>query len=79
MGFTMKVQLTIMEKIETSIMRLKDFPFSCSLVTDEILKDKGYRKLIVENYIALYLVRKVEKQVIVMRVPHGGQNYQDII
>ncbi|MEQ6376339.1 type II toxin-antitoxin system RelE/ParE family toxin [Bacillaceae bacterium S4-13-56] len=69
----------LMEKIEMSIMRLKDFPFSCSFVTDEILKDKGYRKLIVENYIALYLVREEEKQVVVMRVLYGGQKYQDLI
>lgn len=69
----------LMEKIETSIMRLKDFPFSCSFVTDEIIKDKGYRKLIVENYIAFYLVRDEEKQVIVMRVLYGGQKYQDLI
>jgi toxin ParE1/3/4 len=58
----------LMEKIETNIMRLKDFPFSCSFVTDEMLKDRGYRKLIVENYIAFYLVREEEMQVVVMRV-----------
>ncbi|HET7579249.1 MAG TPA: type II toxin-antitoxin system RelE/ParE family toxin [Bacillales bacterium] len=69
---------SLLEKIETSIMRLKEFPFSCSFVTDEILKDKGYRKLIVENYIAFYLVRE-EKQVVVMRVLYGGQKYQDLI
>lgn len=69
----------LMEMIETSIMRLMDFPFSCSFVTDEILKDKGYRKLIVQNYIAFYRVRDEEKQVVVMRVLYGGQKYQDLI
>jgi toxin ParE1/3/4 len=69
----------LMEKIETTIMRLKDFPFSCSLISDETLKDKGYRKLIVDNYIAFYLVREEEKQVVVMRVLYGGQKYQDLI
>ncbi|WP_416147639.1 type II toxin-antitoxin system RelE/ParE family toxin [Salipaludibacillus sp. HK11] len=69
----------LMEKLETSIMRLKEFPFSCSFVVDEILKEKGYRKLIVENYIAFYLVREEEKQVVVMRVLYGRQKYQDLI
>lgn len=69
----------LMEKIETNIMRLKDFPFSCSFVTDEMLKDRGYRKLIVENYIAFYLVREEEMQVVVMRVLYSGQKYQDLI
>lgn len=69
----------LMEKMETSIMRLKDFPFSCSYVEDEILKDKGYCKLIVENYIVFHLVRGDEKQVVVMRVLYGKQKYQDLI
>ncbi|WNF37364.1 type II toxin-antitoxin system RelE/ParE family toxin [Bacillaceae bacterium IKA-2] len=69
----------LIDKIETNIMRLKDFPFSCSFVTDEILKDKGYRKLIIENYIAFYLVREEEKQVVVMRVLYSRKKYQDLI
>lgn len=69
----------LMEKMETSIMRLKDFPFSCSYVEDEILKDKGYRILIVENYIVFHLVREDEKQVVVMRVLYGKQKYRDLI
>lgn len=69
----------LMDKIEARIMRLKNFPFSCSFVLDEILKDKGYRKLIVENYIAFYLVREEERQVVIIRVLYGGQKYQDLI
>lgn len=69
----------LMNKIESTIMRLRDFPFSGSFVADEILKDKGYRKLIVENYIAFYIVNKIEKQVVIMRVLYGRQKYQDII
>ncbi|SKC57291.1 type II toxin-antitoxin system RelE/ParE family toxin [Maledivibacter halophilus] len=69
----------LMNKIETSIMRLKQFPFSCSHVEDDVLKDKGYRKLIIKNYIVFYIVDKIEKQVVVMRVLYGPQKYQDII
>ncbi|MED4014661.1 type II toxin-antitoxin system RelE/ParE family toxin [Sutcliffiella cohnii] len=69
----------LIDKIETSIMRLRDFPYSCSLVSDEVLKVKGYRKLIVENYIVFYIVRVDEREVIVMRVLYGGQKYQDLL
>ncbi|WP_010529325.1 type II toxin-antitoxin system mRNA interferase toxin, RelE/StbE family [Lentibacillus jeotgali] len=69
----------LLKRIETNVMRLKEFPFSCSFVTDEILKNKGYRKLVIENYIAFYLVREEERQVVVMRVLFGAQNYQDLI
>ncbi len=69
----------LMYKIETSIMRLVDFPFSCSFVHDDILKEKGYRKLVIDNYIAFYIVDETEKQVVIMRVLYGRQKYQDII
>lgn len=69
----------LMEKIENNIMRLRDFPFSCSFVADEILKQKGYRKLVIDNYIALYIVNQEERQVVIMRVLYGRQKYQDII
>ncbi|WP_099354478.1 type II toxin-antitoxin system RelE/ParE family toxin [Fredinandcohnia onubensis] len=69
----------LLEQIETNIMRQKDFPFSCSYVRDEILKNKGYRKLIVANYIVFHLVNEFDKEVVVMRVLYGKQKYQDLI
>jgi toxin ParE1/3/4 len=69
----------LLEKIENSIVRLKSFPYSCSYVTAEILKNKGYRKLIVENYIVFYIVNEEDKQVIIMRILYGAQNYFDIL
>ena len=69
----------LMEKIENSILRLKDFPFSCGFVADEILKQKGYRKLVIDSYIAFYIVDEKEKQVVIMRVLFSRQRYQDII
>lgn len=69
----------LLEKIENGIMRLKEFPYSCSLVSDELLRNKGYRKLIVDNYIVFYLVNELEKQVVIMRILYGAQNYQTIL
>lgn len=69
----------LIKKIELSIMRLKEFPFSCSFVADEILKNKGYRKLIIENYIAFYIVNESDKQVVIIRILYDRQKYQDII
>ncbi|KJS86258.1 MAG: translation repressor RelE [Peptococcaceae bacterium BICA1-8] len=69
----------LMDKIENSIMGLKEFPFSCSHVLDEPLKNRGYRKLIIENYIAFYLINEAEKQVVIMRVLYGASNYQNIL
>jgi toxin ParE1/3/4 len=69
----------LMDKIETQIIKLKYFPFSCPLVLDEHLKKRGYRKLIVENYIAFYLVNEKELRVIIMRILYGASNFQTIL
>jgi len=71
--------VSLMDKIENSIMRLKEFPLSCSYVLDKPLKNRGYRRLIVENYIVFYLVDEVEKQVVIMRVLYGASDYENIL
>ena len=71
----------LIDKIEKEIMRLTEFPFSCSYVLDDPLKARGYRKLIVENYLVFYLVDEAEAQaqVVIMRVLYGASNYQNIL
>lgn len=69
----------LMDKIESEIKRLAEFPFSCGFVLDEPLKNKGYRKLIVDNYIVFYLLNEVEKQVVIMRILYGAINYQNVL
>ena len=69
----------ILAKIETSIMTLKKFPLSCNYVADEFLRLKGYRKLIVDNYIAFYIVNEEKEYIVVMRVLYGRQKYQSLL
>ena len=69
----------LLARIESTIRRLEDFPYSGAFVADEPLKNRGYRKLIVDNYIAFYLVDEMEKQVVIMRILYGAQNYQNIL
>lgn len=69
----------ILEKIEKEIMGLREFPFSCNYVVDEYLRNKGYRKLIVDNYVAFYLIEEEKKQVNIMRVLYGKQKYENLL
>lgn len=69
----------ILDRIEKEIMRLREFPFSCNYVADEYLRNKGYRKLIVDNYIVFYLAQEEVKQVIIMRVLYGKQKYENLL
>ncbi|MGI6712242.1 MAG: type II toxin-antitoxin system RelE/ParE family toxin [Bacillota bacterium] len=46
---------------------------------DEPLKKRGYRKLIVGNYMVFYLVNEQERQVIITRILYGAGDYQTIL
>ena len=69
----------ILERIEKGIMGLREFPFSCNYVADEYLRNKGYRKLLVGNYIVFYLIEEENDQVIIMRVLYGKQKYENLL
>lgn len=77
--FATSAATNILERIEKETMRLKEFPFSCNYVADEYLRKKGYRKLIVDNYIVFYLIEKEVEQVIIMRVLYGKQKYENLL
>ncbi|MCL1808765.1 MAG: type II toxin-antitoxin system RelE/ParE family toxin [Clostridiales bacterium] len=66
-------------EIEKKTKRLEEMPYSCPAVDDELLKAKGYRKLIEKNYIALYLVSESRKLVSIMRVVYGASDYEKSI
>jgi addiction module RelE/StbE family toxin len=65
----------LMVKIEKAIQTLRDTPRIGPKCRDEILRKKGYRKLIIDNYIVFYLLNDEERIVIVMRVIYGRRNY----
>ena len=72
--------LAIVDEIEKRILLLKEYPLSGSLVSDGVLQKKGYRKLIINNYIALYSVDDHAKEVHIVRVVYGKRDfYQDLL
>jgi plasmid stabilization system protein ParE len=48
-------------------------------VADEFLREKGYRKLIVDSYVVFYVVNESEKLAVIMRILYGRQKYQDLL
>lgn len=68
----------LMEKIEQSFLRLEQNPYSCVEVHIKPHNDV-YRKLVIDNYIALYEVEENYKQVVIYRVLYGGMDYLNII
>lgn len=65
----------LMTKIEESTLRLEIFPESCSIADGYIINNVQYRKLIVDNYILLYNVDDMAKQVNIIHILYGRRNY----
>lgn len=65
----------LMEKIEKQILLLRDFPFRCPILTDVQLKRTDCRRLVIDNFVAIYYVDKEKQQIIIVGVFYGRQNY----
>ena len=62
---------------EKAFDHICNFPESCPYITNEYVKDKSLRKLIINNYIAFY--RICENQIQVVRVLYGMRNYESLL
>lgn len=71
--------LKLLDEMEESINRLTQFPLIGSEVEDVYLASKGYRKLVVQNYLVFHLVNQTQKEVIIMRVMYGAREYRNIL
>ncbi|MCL2793088.1 MAG: type II toxin-antitoxin system RelE/ParE family toxin [Spirochaetaceae bacterium] len=66
-------------EIEAAILNLEEFPKANPISRDKRLAKKGYRKLIVGNYITLYKIADKTKLVTVARVFHGMMDYSKYV
>jgi len=68
-----KRALELMEKIDTALGRLEDFPESGAVPRDAVLARMGYRVLVVSSFLVFYTME--EDVVEVHRVIHGRRRY----
>ena len=64
-----------LNEIETAVENACAFPLSLPSVRDELLQMKGYRKIIVRNYIVFALLDEKKKTLNVMRVLYHARDY----
>jgi len=76
---SMDIALNYLNKIESDINRLEDFPLSGSVPKYSILRKQGYRVLIVERHLIFYKVNCNEKIVTVYAIVDGRQEYKNLI
>ena len=68
-----------LDDIENSYRRIADNPFMYALCEDIRLQEKGYRKVVIKNYLVLYRVIEEEKTVYVIRVVYGARDYVKLL
>ena len=72
-----KAALDLIGSIQTAVENACVFPFSRPLLRDKVLRDKGYRLLVVKRFNLFYVVEG--QTVIIRRVMHGRRNYESLL
>ena len=73
------IALGYLDKVETAINRLRDFPELGSIPRYSIIKKQGYRVLIVERHLVFYKISEKDKLVIIYAIVDGRREYRNLI
>jgi addiction module RelE/StbE family toxin len=63
--------------IISKISSLTTMPYRCPQVRNSVLKSKGYRFLVVDNYIVFFVVQ--DETVQIRRILYNKQNYENLL
>ena len=66
---------TFNKKLQEALTSLTDTPRMYAFSTDEVLRQRGYRKFLIGNYVALFQIDEPKQIVEIYRIFHGSQNY----
>lgn len=69
----------IYSSIKEQILTLSQMPLRCSVVQDQPYAAIGVRKLLVENYIAFFIVNEEKCEVHVLRILYNRRDWQNIL
>lgn len=69
----------LMDEAERKISSLSDFPEKFKLIDDPVLASWGVRFVVINGYLAFYVIDKDTKQVIVIRFLFQKSNWTSIL
>ena len=73
------IALKYLNKIETAINRLADFPKLGFTPHYSILRKQGYLVLTVEKHLIFYKINNKEKKIIIYAIVDGRREYRNLI
>ena len=71
--------IKLLNKINEKFDSIALFPKSAPLIINNYVKNKNIRKLLIDNYIAFYEVDDINKEIRIIRIIYGMQNYIDVL
>lgn len=74
-----KVALDYLDKLQDAILLLNKFPERGSNPRYKILRNQGYKFIVVETHLVFYKIKEENKTVIIYRVLHQKSSYQNFL
>ena len=71
--------IKLLNKINEKFDSIAFFPKSAPLLNNDYVTNKNIRKLLIDNYIAFYEVDDINKEIRIIRIIYGMQNYIDVL
>lgn len=71
--------LNYLDKLESAVMNLAEFPYSSVTPRYSTLRKQGYRVLIIERHLIFYKVYEEKKMVILHAVVDARQEYRNLV
>ncbi len=75
----LKAAMDLAEAIETKYHEVCLNPYMFEEARDKVLKNKGYRRIPVNNYVILYKINSEKKEVIIARIFYCRQSYKECL
>lgn len=72
-------ELNYLDKIETAVNRLENFPESGSPPRYSVLRKQGYKALIVERHLVFYKADNEKHIVTIYAIVDGKREYKNLI
>lgn len=76
---SVEIALNYLDKIESAVNTLREFPYTGSYPRYSILRKQGYRVLIVERHLVFYKVFPEKNEVIIYAIVDGRREYKNLI
>ena len=63
-----------LERLESGIFKLEEYPYRCAVRKTGVYANRGYRELLIDNYVVIYKVDEAAMQVLVVTVQYSKRN-----